>query len=157
MFRRSAMKITSSILPMVAVVFLACCSSSSEALTREEQEAKFTRTFGFSPPPIIKTIEYADLSSRGVMNGGYGQWLMFTFDQDSYDKIILAGYTRTQLVGIPNSKVAPTWWPASVPNGSAIFSRSHDDTPKDEGFSFKEYLWYNESSGLVFFHKNYWG
>ena len=135
---------------------LTSCSGSSEAKTRKEQEAEFKNAFGFSPPLTIVSIEYFDRYNRGVMDGGYGQWMSFTYNEESYRKIVANGYVSAGSTSFPNGDAAPDWWPEAVTSDSSLFSRSHDDTPVDEGFSFREYLWYDESEGKVFFHKSYW-
>lgn len=150
------MKIAYSILLMIAVAFMVSCSSSSEAKTRKEQEVEFTNAFGFLPSAAIATINYADLSNRGVMDGAYGQWLSFSFDQASFDKIVLGGYKEERSGDIPNGSASPAWWPKTIPKGAVIYSRSQDDTPASEGFQFREYIWHDSSTGLVFFHKNCW-
>lgn len=150
------MKIASGILLVTTVVFLGACSGSSEAKSRKEQEMEFAKAFGFSPPTTIASINYADLYNRGVMDGAYGQWLSFSYEQVSFDQIIRGGYKKQQNSDIPNSSASPAWWPKTIPTSAVIFTRSQDDTPADEGFQFREYLWYDSSSGLVFFHKNYW-
>ena len=132
------------------------CSGSSEAKTRKEQEVEFTNAFGFSPPPTITTITYSDLYNRGVMDGAYGQWLSFTFQQASFDKIILGNFKEEQVGNIPNGSASPAWWPKTIPKGTVIFSRTQDDAPANEGFQFQEYLWHDSVSDLVFFHKSYW-
>ena len=150
------MKIASALLVTIAAIFMVSCSGSSEAKTRKEQESEFTKAFGFSPPTTITTINYADLYNRGVMDGAYGQWLSFSFEQASFDRIILGGYKAEQYSDIPNGGASPAWWPKTIPKGTVIFSRSQDDTPTDEGFQFREYIWHDSASGFVFFHKNYW-
>lgn len=150
------MKIAYSILLIIAATFTVSCSSSREAKTRKEQEAEFTNAFGFSPTAAITTINYADLSNRGVMDGAYGQWLSFSFEQTSFDKIILGGYKEQRSDDIPNNSASPAWWPKTIPKGAVIYSRSQDDTPANEGFQFREYVWHDSASGLVFFHKIYW-
>ena len=152
------MKIAYGIILLVAAIFLVSCSGSSEAKTRKEQEVEFTNAFGFSPPPTITTINYSDLYNRGVMDGAYGQWLSFSFDQATFDKIILGGYKKEQNSIFPSDteSASPAWWPKTIPTGTIIFSRSQDDTPDNEGFQFREYLWHDSTSGLVFFHKSYW-
>ena len=67
------MKIAYNILLIMTTAFMVSCSGSSEAKTRKEQEVEFTNAFGFPPPATITTINYADLSNRGVMDGAYGQ------------------------------------------------------------------------------------
>jgi hypothetical protein len=150
------MKIASTLLLTVAAIFMVSCSGSSEAKTRKEQEAEFIKAFGFSPPTTITTINYADLYNRGVMDGAYGQWMSFSFDQATFDKIILRGYKEEQNSDVPNNNASPTWWPKTIPNSTVIFSKSQDDTPADEGFQFREYIWHDSASGLIFFHKSYW-
>ena len=150
------MKISFVLFLIIAAIFMVSCSGSSEAKARKEQEAEFTIAFGFSPPPAIKTINYADLYNRGVMDGAYGQWLSFTFQQTSFDKIIAGNYKEERSGDIPNGTASPSWWPKTIPNGTIIFSRSQDDTPANEGFQFREYIWHDSASGLVFFHKSYW-
>jgi hypothetical protein len=150
------MKIASGILVILTTAFMVSCSGSSEAKNRNEQEVEFTNAFGFLPPATITTINYADLSNRGVMDGAYGQWLSFSFDQASFDKIIHRGYKEVQNGDIPNGGASPAWWPKTIPKGAVIFSRSQDDTPANEGFQFREYIWHDSASGLVYFHKNYW-
>lgn len=150
------MKIASALLLTVVAMFMVGCSGSSSAKTRKEQEAEFTKAFGFSPPTAVTTINYEDLYNRGVMDGAYGQWMSFSFEQASFDKIILAGYKEQTNIDIPNDKASPAWWPKSMPSSTVIYSRSQDDTPADEGFQFREYIWHDQASGLVFFHKCYW-
>lgn len=150
------MKIAHGILFLTTSIFLASCSGSREANTRKDQEVEFTNAFGFSPPSAITTINYADLSNRGVMDGAYGQWMSFSYEQASFDKIILAGYKEEQYSDIPNGGASPAWWPSAIPRGSVILSRSQDDTPANEGFQFREYIWHDRASGFVYFHKNYW-
>jgi hypothetical protein len=152
------MKIACCILLIVPSILLASCSRSGEAKTRKEQEAEFASAFGFSPPPTITTINYSDLSNRGVMDGAYGLWLSFSFDQASFDKIVLGGFKKGQMSVDPtdSGSGSPAWWPKTVAPGTVIFSRSQDDTPANEGFQFREYLWHDSASGLVFFHKSYW-
>jgi hypothetical protein len=150
------MKTACCILFILITVFLASCSGSSEATTRKEQEVEFTKAFGFSPPPAITTIDYADLYNRGVMDGAYGQWLRFSFDQASFDKVILGGYKEEQGGSVPNGNASPAWWPRTIPNGTIVYTRSQDDTPVNEGFQFREYIWHDHASGFVFFHKSHW-
>jgi len=150
------MKIACVIFLTMTAVFMASCSGSSEAKTRKEQEVEFTNAFGFSPPATIMTINYADLSNRGLTDGAYGQWMSFSFEQASFDKIIVGGYKEERNADIPNGSVSPAWWPKTIPVGAVIYSRSQDDTPANEGFQFREYIWHDRASGLVFFHKNYW-
>lgn len=152
------MKIVYALAVTVAAIFMVSCSGSSEAETRKEQEAEFAKVFGFSPPTTITTINYADLCNRGVMDCAYGQWLSFSFDQASFDRIILGGYKKEQTGVFPSDSGSgsPAWWPKTIPTGTVIFSKSQDDTPDNEGFQFQEYLWHDGASGLVFFHKSYW-
>ena len=150
------MKIAASNLLVLTTACMLSCSGSSKAKTRTEQEVEFTNAFGFPPPATITTINYADLSNRGVMDGAYGQWLSFTFDQASFDKIILGGYKEERNGDIRNGSSSPAWWPKTIPMGAVIFSRSQDDTPVNEGFQFREYFWHDSASGLVFFHKSCW-
>jgi hypothetical protein len=152
------MKIASTMLLIVAAIHLMSCSGSSEAKTRKEQEVEFTNAFGFSPPSTLKTINYSDLYNRGVMDGAYGQWLSFSFDQASFDRIILGGYKKEQNSVLPSDSGSgsPAWWPKTIPTDTVIFTRSQDETPDHEGFQFQEYLWHDNTSGLVFFYKSYW-
>jgi hypothetical protein len=150
------MKITSALLLLMAALFMVSCSGSRQANTRKEQEVEFVNAFGFSPPATITTIKYSDLSNRGVMDAAYGQWLSFTFDKASFDKIILGGYKKEQNGDIPNGNASPAWWPKTIPRGAVIFSRSQDDPAENEGFEFQEYVWHDAASGLVFFHKHCW-
>ena len=150
------MKIACGIFLIITAIFMVSCSGSSEAKTRKEQEVEFTEAFGFSPPPTITTINYADLYNRGVMDGAYGQWLSFSFDQASFDKIILTGYKEKQNGDTPDGNASLAWWPKTIPYGTVIFSRSQDDTPANEGFQFREYIWHDSATGFVFFEKNCW-
>lgn len=152
------MKIAYGIILIAAAIFMVSCSGSSEGKTRKEREVEFTNAFGFSPPPTIAAINYSDLYNRGVMDGAYGQWLSFSFDQTTFDKIIQGGYKKVQASDFPSDagSASPAWWPKTIPTGAIIFSRSQDDTPDNEGFQFQEYLWHDSASGLVFFHKSYW-
>src|SRR5689334_22975062 len=118
------MKITSALLLIMAALFMVSCSSSSEAKTRKEQEAEFNDAFGFYPPPTITTINYADAYNRGVMDGAYDQWLSFTFEQASFDKIIQGKHKEVQNIGILDGGASPAWWPTTIPNGTVVFSRS---------------------------------
>jgi hypothetical protein len=149
------MKITSALVLTIAALFMVSCSGSGEAKTRKEQEAEFNNAFGFHPPPTITTINYTDLSNRGVMDGAYDQWLSFTFDQASFDKIIQGRHKDVQSIDIPDGN-APAWWPKAIPSGTALFFRSQKDTSTNEGFQFQEYVWHDSTSGLVFFYKSYW-
>lgn len=150
------MKIAYTLLLTVAAIFMMSCSGSGEAKTRKEQEAEFSKAFGFTPPTTITTINYTNLSNRGVMDSGYGEWMSFSFDQASFDKIILGRYKAEHYIKIPNNDASPVWFPKTIPNGTTIFSRSQDDTPANEGFQFREYIWHDSASALVFFHKSYW-
>jgi len=150
------MKSASGIFLILAAVFLVSCSRSHEAKARNDQEVEFSGIFGFSPPPTITTINYSDLYNRGVMDGSAVQWLSFTFEQSSFDKIIQGGYTNEKSANIPNGGATPSWWPKTIPEDTVIYSRSQNDTPEEEGFSFQEYIWHDDASGLVFFCKSYW-
>jgi hypothetical protein len=150
------MKINSALFLTIAALLMVSCSGSSEAKTRKDQEVEFNNAFGFHPPATITTINYTDLSNRGVMDGSYDQWMSFTFEQASFDKIIQGKYKQVQNIALPNSSASPAWWPKTNPSGTAVFSRSQDDTSTNEGFQFEEYIWHDSASGLVFFHKSYW-
>lgn len=150
------MKIAFATLVTIAAICMLSCSGSSEAKTREERDVEFAKAFGFAPPTTITTINYTDLYNRGVVDGAYGQWMSFSFDQASFDKIILGGYKQEQNGDVPNSSASPAWWPKTISSSTVIFSRSQDDTPANEGFQFQEYIWHDSDSGLVFFHKSCW-
>ena len=137
---------------------VACSGADSrEAKTRKEQEVEFNKAFGFHPPATITTINHTYLSSRNVIDRSYDEWLSFTFEQASFDKIIRGKYKQAQNIAMPDESESPAWWPKANPSGTVLFFRSQDDTSTDEGFQFREYIWHDKASGLVFFHKSYWG
>lgn len=140
----------------IALAMLASCSGSGEATTRKEQEQEFTNAFGFAPPSAIASIEYADAYSRGVMDGAYGQWMAFTYDAGTFGIIVAGGYEPDSQSSLPGSASAPAWWPKALPGGTSTYTRDQDDTPVNEGFSFRENIWHDAGSGKVYFHKIYW-
>jgi len=150
------MKIVYRLLAITAAAFLWSCAGSDEAKTRREQELEFTKAFGFSPSSSITTIRQSDLYRRGLLDGGAAEWLSFTFEQATFDKIIQTGYNQGQNASDTQSSTAPSWWPSKIPQGVVVYSRSQDDTPEDEGFQFREYIWHDITSGFVYFHKSYW-
>lgn len=154
----SQMKIIPAWLATAAALATVACSGSREAKTRKEQEVEFTKAFGFPPASTIQTIRYFDRYQRVAMDGAYGQWLAFSFDQASFDRILLAGYKKEHgsITTGDRDAGAPSWWPKTIPASTVVFSRSQDDTPDDEGFQFREHLWHDPASGLVFFHKSHW-
>ena len=148
------MKIARTLLITAAAIILTSCSRSTSAKTRNEKEAEFKNTFGFSPTSAIVSIEYADLYNREVMDGAYEQWISFTYDAETYRKILGSGYKSTGSESFPTGDYFPAWWPKSVV--ATFFTRGHEDTPEAEDFSFRECLWYDESAGQVFYNKSYW-
>ena len=150
------MKIPYGLLAIAVGALLTSCAGSDEAESREEQEREFTKAFGFPPSSSITTIRQSDLYRRGLLDGGAAEWLSFTFEQATFDKIIDTGYNQEQNGSAPQSTTSPSWWPSTIPQDVVVYSRSQDDTPEDEGFQFEEYIWHDVTSGLVYFHKSYW-
>jgi hypothetical protein len=136
--------------------FMVSCSGSSEAKTRTQQEAEFTNAFGFSPPATITTITYSDFYMRGFVDCSYDEWMSFSFDQASFDQIILGRSKNKPHSDLLEGRATPAWWPKAIPNSTVMFTRSQDDAPANEGFYFRESIWHDRASGLVFYHKNYW-
>lgn len=130
------MKIAYATLVTIAAIFMLSCSGSSEAKTREEQDAEFAKAFGFAPPTTITTINYADLYNRGVLDGAYGQWMSFSFDQASFDKIILGGYKQEQYSDVPNGSASPAWWPKTISSSTVIFHDPKMILRRMKDFSF---------------------
>ena len=154
--KRSSMKISNLVPMTVFAICVASCSGGSKATTREQKESEFKDAFGFFPPSAIVSIEYSDRYNRGLMDGAYGQWMSFTYDEEAYRRILGSGYNQINPSSLPISDASPVWWPKKIPGGSSVFSINQDDTTEDEGFSFKSYLWHDESTGQVFFQKSYW-
>ncbi|MCB1100000.1 MAG: hypothetical protein KDN22_30830 [Verrucomicrobiae bacterium] len=140
----------------LATLSLVSCSGSSEATTRKDQEIEFTRAFGLSPSASITQIAYSDLYNRGVMDGAYGQWMRFTFEKETFEKIVGNGYSMAMHPSLGNKEVSPAWWPKSIAPRATVYTRTHEDTPENEGFSFDEILWHDSVAGFVYYHKLHW-
>jgi hypothetical protein len=150
------MKIGTTLLLAVFATVLASCSKTSKADTRKEQEAGFERTLGFEPPASITSINYTSRYIRELTDGSSVVWMSFTYDQTTFQKIVEGGYSTSTSSTVPDSNASPAWW--RKPGGNVtIYSRTQDNTPADEGFSFEEYLWHDESAGMIFLYKFYSG
>ena len=150
------MKFLKALLLLAFLQLLSACSGSGEATTRKEQEAEFKLAFGFPAPASIVEINYADLSNRGVVDSAYAQWFKFTYDAKVFERIVATGFTPATFIFQADSDAAPPWWASVMPANTTEYSRTHEDTPSVEGFSFREKLWHDESTGHVYFHKSYW-
>ncbi|MEK7951937.1 hypothetical protein [Luteolibacter soli] len=150
------MKAGTIILTSLFAAVLASCSKTSKADTRKEQEAGFERTFGFDPRASITSINYTSHYTRELTDGTTAVWLGFTYDQITFQKIVGGGYSTSTSTTVPDIKPSPAWW-RKPPANVTIYSRTQEDTPADEGFSFEEYLWHDESAGMVFLYKSYSG
>src|SRR5688572_11369418 len=147
-------------LPFALLALLAVsCSKTTEAVTRPEQEKMFRELFGFAPPTSITEIKYTDTYNRQAMNGGWGRWMRFTYDEEVFSKILKAEGCKQRDEGQAlslESPAAPEWVPKVDQRQVTIYLRSDKDTKEVEGFSFEEYLWRDTNSNFVYFHKRYW-
>ena len=116
----------------------------------------FQELFGFSAPPAVKEIKYRDVYNRHLLDGAWGRWISFTYEPQVFSNIVAQrGFKLTQHAVTPTSGADPSWWPAS--NGSfQLYERGEQDTPENEGFSFREYVWRDTNVNFVFFHKYHW-
>ncbi|GAA5121895.1 hypothetical protein JIN84_01345 [Luteolibacter yonseiensis] len=121
-------------------------------------EAEFEELFGIAPLKSVD-IRYHEFSSYF---GGYQRWMSFKYDAATYDAILKKGdykLAKVSMAGFGNTPNAPTWWPKSDPPPPPrcfLYSRSQDDTPADEGFQFREFMWHDASSDQVYYCKSYW-
>jgi hypothetical protein len=151
-----------SLAAAVAFVFLAlalgACSGSKEAFTKQEQENMFKELLGFPPPKEVSEIKYKEVYNRHLMNGAWGRWMRFTAPEEVFLKAVKdRSFKETGFTTDLKSAAAPDWWPNVDQSQITLFSRSHEDTKENEGYSFKEYIWYDSASQTVFFYKHYWG
>ncbi|MES2475407.1 MAG: hypothetical protein V4640_06480 [Verrucomicrobiota bacterium] len=119
-------------------------------------EVEFQDIFGLAAPETVTDIRYHETSSYF---GGWTRWISFTCDAATYNEVLKkGGYkpSRFHMAGDGNTSSAPAWWPKTDPPQSVVYDRDQDDTPEQEGFQFREFMWHDPSSGLVYFSKSYW-
>jgi hypothetical protein len=128
------------------------CTKSGEAKTRAAQEAAFLGNLGFSPPASLTEIKYTDFYQRGVMDGGYEQWLRCTFQADVFDQMVKKkGYQKAGTSAPISGPKKPAWWPQADTGGNVTYVREGND-----GASYAEHLWHDENTGFVYWHKVWW-
>lgn len=150
---------------LVLVLFnLAGCSGSREPTSRADLELAFKEEFGFVPPPTVielrcKTVKVGD---------SWAKWLAFTYEEATWQKILSLGFDVAEsrdfeklpwpddrLAKNPN---APTWWSQS-PRASAqrlyYLDRLYKAgvTPNHSSYS---YLWVDEKTHTVYWHRSIW-
>lgn len=150
--------ITIAILAMVlaAVVLAVTCYGPTEVTDRKKQEAEFKDLFKIVPTVAVADIRYHEKDS---IFGGWTRWMSFTYDAATYDAVLKTNaYTHSKfsMAGDANTPSAPVWWPKTDPPHSVVYYLDQDDTPEREGFQFREFMWHDPSSGLVYFSKSYW-
>jgi hypothetical protein len=129
------------------------CSDSYEAITREEQEKRFSDIFGFEPPKEIAEIKFKHVHIRYLTNGGWERWMRFTYSEDIFSRVIKA---RGSIKEGENhsahlkSDAAPEWWPEVEPRLVYLHLRGHEDTRESEKYSFEEHMWHD--ANFVFLH-----
>lgn len=117
----------------------------------------FEELFGFAPPDEVSEIKYREVSNRHLMNGAWGRWISFTYSPQVFSNIVQQpGFKREQSDKVPTAGADPVWWPASNPS-KTIYTRDQEHTPQNEGFFFREYIWSDTNSNLIFYHKFYSG
>lgn len=153
-------KFASAILLLAICALLpVSCSKSTEAVSRQDQEKMFRELLGFDAPKSVAEIKYQDAYNRYLLNGGWGRWMRFTFNQELFSKILKEqGYKQREELHFVDLKsdAAPKWWPDVDQRKVTIYLRGDKDTQQPEVFSFQEYLWYDTNSNFVYFHKIYW-
>ncbi len=135
------------------------CSKSNEAVSRPDQEKMFGELFGFAPPKAVTEIKYKDVYNRNLLDGAWGRWMRFTYNEAVFSRILKAeGYKQREELHFValKSAAAPKWLPDVDQSKITIYVRGNEDTQQSEGYSFHEYIWHDTNSNVVYFHKMYW-
>ncbi len=145
---------------ITGILFLMACSYSKEytsASDRRHQEKQFKDLFGFKPPAAVTEIKYMEVYNRYMTDGAWGRWISFTYDRDVVARILRETGYRSEHVFFERQPVTPAWFVPTDFAKDEMFIRDQDDTKIDEGFFFREYLWINTSSNMVYLYKYYSG
>jgi hypothetical protein len=143
----------------ICALLVVSCSKSTQADSRQDQEKMFRELFGFEPPKAVSEIKYKDVYNRRLMNGGWGRWMVFTYTEEVFSKILKEqGYKQREELHFVDLKsdAAPIWWPTVDQSKITLYLRGHEDTKESEGYSFQDYIWHDTNSNFVYFHKRYW-
>jgi len=140
-------------------MIVSACSRTVEARTRREQEMYFRNIFDFDAPSAIAEIKYMDVYQRNLMDSVYAQWMRCSYNEEVFQRLLKErGYVprRSNVFYLDlGGPVMPKWWPDVDESKLAIFVRESDRATNPDQTSFREFLWHDEKTNHMYFHRRY--
>lgn len=146
---------------------VAGCSGSREPTSQSDLAKEFEEEFNFAPSSRV-----TNLRCKVVRVGDtWAKWLSFGYDENTWRKILEQGFDVVEArdfdqsgkIAWPSDRLAknpnaPSWWPQSP--RTHVQRLYYVDRPYKKGdepaVSSYAYLWIDESSQTVFWHRMVW-